>query len=262
MLNLPSQVYKERSFFKNSLSSIRRLRLDSKDNKMIHLTLPCRMMIAGPSGCGKSTFVSELILNRNHIFSQQLDRIIYCAKFKTSIPESLREESIITFHEGCPSEEMLENSDGFNVFFIIDDLLESAFSSTIISQLFTQGRNRGISTCLLTQNLFPQYPRARNISLNCNFLTLFRNHRDDSSIYNLSRQVKPLNSRGFSDLFLSSVNKPYSYLFLDFSPCIPDALRFRQDIFSENPSIFATDDDIQKLKGDQAQDYVVEVSNI
>ena len=230
---------------------------------MITIPLPCRMLIAGSSGCGKSTFVADLMKHREKVFDKKIEKIIYCAKFKTSIPSSLKDDSIMTFHEGCPTEEMLENVGGKIVFFIIDDLLESCFSSTIISQLFTQGRNRGISTCLLSQNLFPQYARARNISLNSNYLVVFRNHRDSSSINNLSRQVQPLNSKAFSDMFINSVEKPYSYLFLDFSPNTPQAFRFSQDIFKDNHIIYAIDDEIEKLKqGCESSGIIINIPEI
>lgn len=98
--------------------------------------------------------------------------------------------------------------------------------------MFTQGRNRNISTILITQNLFPQFPKARNISLNANYIIVFRNLRDAASINHLARQVCPSNSKSFRDMFINNINKPYSYLLLDFTPTTPDIFRFKSDILS------------------------------
>lgn len=205
---------------------------------MFKLKFPFRMILAGSSGSGKSCLLADIIINRHVLIDKKIDRIIYCAKYATSMPKVLRNNNLIQFHEGLPDEEMVKNEDKKNVLICLDDLLETAFSSDLVSNLFTQGRNRNTSVVLLTQNLFPQFKHARNVSLNANYIIVFRNMRDRSSIGHLAKQVCPGNSRAFSDLFSNHINTPFSYLFLDFTQDVPDVFRYRTDILSDTPSIF------------------------
>jgi len=211
------------------------------------------MIIAGSSGSGKSVLLSEILLNRNELIDRKIDKIVYCAKYETSIPVSLRSDKSIIYHEGLPTDEMIQNEANENILLCLDDLLESAFSSDIVSRIFTQGRNKNISTILLTQNLFPRYSNARNISLNANYLIIFRNLRDASSISHLARQVCPSNSKEFSELFINNINRPYSYLLLDFTPTTPDVFRYRENILSDCPTIFVNESELHNVSQRNAE---------
>lgn len=212
---------------------------------MFKFKWPFRIIISGSSGSGKSVLLGEILKEREKIIDQKIDRIVYCAKFKTSVPVLLRDDKNIIFHEGLPTEEMIENDSGEKVLFCLDDLLETAFSSDIVSRLYTQGRNRNLSCILITQNLFPRYPNARNISLNANYIIVFRNLRDSSSISHLAKQICPGNSKAFSNIFTNSINRPYSYLLLDFTQSCADVFRYRENILSNSPCVFISDDDLQ-----------------
>lgn len=227
---------------------------------MIKFPLGMRMLVTGSSGSGKSFFVANLLSMRDRMIDVEIDRIVYCAKFPTSIPENLRNDLILEFHQGCPSEEMLENEKQEKIVYVLDDLLESAFKSKTVSEMFTQGRNRGIGVILLTQNIFPRDSMARNISLNCNFMVIFRNIRDRSSFNHLSRQLLPANSKNLSEFFLNCVAKPFSYLLIDLTQECPEALRFRQEVFNEDfCSIISTNDEIKKLENQAIQKIALEL---
>lgn len=154
---------------------------------MLQLNCPLRMMVAGSSGCGKSILVSKIIQHRDSLLSAKVDKVIYCAKYNTSIPEVIRNDEILTFHPGVPSEEMTRNDSNQHILFVLDDLLDTAFSSGVVSNMYTSGRHRNLSVILLSQNLFPRSSNSRNISLNCNYIVVFRNLRDSSSISHLGK---------------------------------------------------------------------------
>lgn len=109
---------------------------------VIQLEFPFRMLIAGPSASGKSYFVAELIRERAKMISKPIEHIVYCAKFRTSIPENMEMDESFTFHQGLPNDEMFENRDLGNVLYILDDLLDVAFKSEIVSNMFCEGRHR------------------------------------------------------------------------------------------------------------------------
>jgi len=213
---------------------------------IIKLEVPLRMLVVGSSGCGKSTLVAKLISERDKYFEKPFKKIIYCAKYETSVPALIKNDHILNFHAGCPTEEMLDNSEKEQILFILDDLLESCFASDTVSSIFTQGRNRNISVILLSQNLFPPYPKSRNISLNANYIIVFRNLRDSSSISHLARQIFPENSKSFCELFIKNVSSAFSHLVFDFTTTNVDFLRYRENIVSEHPIIYSNDEIISK----------------
>jgi hypothetical protein len=66
----------------------------------------------------------------------------------------------VTFIKGVPG---FENPENVPTLIVLDDLMDSAYS-TNISQLFTKGsHHNNISLVLITQNLFHQGPSSRDI---------------------------------------------------------------------------------------------------
>jgi len=63
-------------------------------------------------------------------------------------------------------------------------------SSKVIVDLFTKGsHHKNLNVILISQNLFHQGRGQHNISLNANYIVVFRNPRDRVQIRNLARQV-------------------------------------------------------------------------
>lgn len=76
------------------------------------------------------------------MISKPIDRVVYCAKFRTSIPSNIDIDDSFSFHEGIPTDEMFLNEGMQNVLYVLDDLLDIAFKSDIVSNMFTEGRHR------------------------------------------------------------------------------------------------------------------------
>ena len=112
-----------------------------------------------------------------------------------------------------------------------------ASSRADIKALFTRGRHRNLSVIFLTQNLFHQGKHSREISLNSDYLVLFKNPRGASIVTNLARQM-------FDSEFIKSAykeatsQKPFSYLFVDLRQDTKDILRFRSDIFETVSTVY------------------------
>jgi hypothetical protein len=216
---------------------------------MIKFISPYRMMLVGPSSCGKSEFVARLIENQETLVQPPIGKIFYCTEFIDSIPKQIR--NIVTFFQGVPTSEFVQSLNEPTLI-VIDDLMAEAFDSSVVSKIFTHGRHRDISVILISQNLFPRYKNARNISLNVNYLVLFQCLRDTSWISPFSRQVSPLNTNLFKNLYYKYLSKPFEHLVFDFSPTTSDALRIRSDIFNEHPSIYLNDERIRKHRYETA----------
>ena len=112
-------------------------------------------------------------------------------------------------------------------------------SNVTISKLFTHGRSHlGCSLVLMLQHIFPKGSQSRTISINAQYQVLFRNPRDSLQISILARQVCPLNSKNFLEIYKRETHRVYGYLFCCFTQFCPDEIRYHTNVLScEYPSI-------------------------
>ena len=199
----------------------------------LKLQHPFTLIVAGPNSCGKSTFVIRLIECRKHLCDVVYDNIVWCHS-ENNAPQHLKN---VSFVKGVPD---FENPENVPTLIVLDDLMDSAYS-TKVSELFTEGsHHRNISLVLITQNLFNQNSSSRDISLNSKYIVVFKNPRDKTQIVHLARQVYPENTSSFHKTYLNVCKDPHTYLFLDLTQSINDLLRFRTKIFpGELTEVFA-----------------------
>jgi len=140
----------------------------------LKLQRPFTLIVAGPSSCGKSTFVIRLLECREQLCD--VFKNIVWFHSENNAPHHLKN---VTFVKGVPD---FENPQNVPTLIVLDDLMDSAYS-TKVSQLFTKGsHHRNISIVLVTQNLFYQGASSRDISLNSKYIVVFKNPRDKTQI--------------------------------------------------------------------------------
>ena len=112
-------------------------------------------------------------------------------------------------------------------------------SNATISKLFTRGRSHlGCSLVLMLQNIFPKGSQSRTIAINVQYQVLFRNPRDSLLISILARQLCPLNSKNFLEIYKRATQRAYGYLFCCFTQFCPDEIRYCTNVLPcEYPSI-------------------------
>ena len=99
----------------------------------------------------------------------------------------------IRYHEGVPVD--FKTPRGEPCLFILDDLLNDAYSNGRVCDLFTKGsHHRNISVILITQNIFYQATHFRDISLNAKYLILLKNVSIRNQFSRLAQQVYPKHS--------------------------------------------------------------------
>lgn len=213
----------------------------------IKLQFPFRALVSGVSGSGKSTFVAKLIANRDWMITPKVERVVYCAKYRSSVPKSIIND--VEFCEGLPTQEYFDNVSNLRTIIILDDLQEEAFSSPIVVGAFQRARHTNCGLIILSQNLFPRNRRTRDVSLNCNLIVIFFNARDSSSILPLSRQLNPLQPLKLARIFFTYINSAYKYILCDLSATTDELLRYRTNIFDPKKcEVFVTEKDLSKLK--------------
>ena len=202
----------------------------------MELQHPFSMLVAGGRKAGKTEFTKQLLRFSSHLISPPPDRIVWCySKHQPQLYQELISiNSEIEYVEGIPVDldAMFDRSK--NNLIVLDDMMDEASKDEKVSQLFSRGRHDNLSVIFLTQNLF--HKNQRSISLNSDYMVVFKNARDQSQIQHLARQFMPTNSKFLTWAYKDATEKPHSYLFLDLTPTMEDQYRVRANILpSDDP---------------------------
>jgi hypothetical protein len=113
----------------------------------LKLQHPFALIVTGPSCCGKSSNVIRLLECREQLCDIVFENIAW-RHSEINAPHHLKNFSFV---KGIPD---FENSEKVTTLRVLDDLMDSAYS-TKVSELFTkESHRRKISLILITQNLF------------------------------------------------------------------------------------------------------------
>ena len=109
-------------------------------------------------------------------------------------------------------------------------------------EMFILGSHHlNISVFYLTQNIFHQGKYSKTISLNTQYLALFKSPRDSSQINYLARQVFPSTPQALTEAYQDATeSEPYGYLFLDLTQECKQIFRMRTHITHEHYTIVYT----------------------
>jgi len=195
------------------------------------------IQIAGPSGAGKTYFVCNL-LSRKNMFRSPIREIYWHSGVAEGelgcTMKKLHSLKRLHYIQGLP--EGWTDQPKFHDVIVIDDLFEEANNDAVtFNQLFTKiARHRQVTVIFLTQNLFHQGGKHRTRNLNVHYLVIFKNPRDQTAIDFIARQAYPSDRMFLVDAFIDATkNKPYGYIFIDFTQECPDDLRVRSDVFNK-----------------------------
>ena len=137
------------------------------------------MQVVGPTSCGKTHFVRQVLdtpeLKPFHVewyYNQPQDEYeAYASKRgRLRMIKGLPDYNVDNLHD--------LNRTRKNVVIVIDDLMEEAKDSKLVSKLFTQCRHRNVSVILILQNAFPKWKYNNEISRNTMYMILFRSPAD------------------------------------------------------------------------------------
>ena len=199
----------------------------------LRFKLPFSLLLAGPSGSGKTTFVHRLLLEGNEMLDPFPDKIVYIYEiWQNSFEELKRKIPQIIFVEGLPNDlDDVIPPNSTNTLLLLDDMMTHLKSTeNVIVRLFTISRHKKISVCLLVQDLFYS-KQLRTVSINANFIALFRSTRDRLQVMNLAKQMYPGETKFLLEAFVNATAEPYGYLLLDLRPTTPEQFRVRTNIF-------------------------------
>ena len=196
--------------------------------KLIH---PSNILISGPTGSGKTQFVSHLIRSKN--LDPFPSRILYLySEWQQEYDNLLQSNPEITFQRGFPDKLMEQFSPHHTILLILDDQMSKAGDSKELGDLFTKGsHHRNLTIIYIVQNLFDKSRSMRTISLNSQYLVLFKYPRDKTFVQHLGNQMHPKNTKLLVDAFDDATQAPYGYLLIDLRQETPEDMRIRTNIF-------------------------------
>ena len=159
------------------------------------------MMVCGPSRSGKTKWTVRLLEERHERFQPPVDAILFCySEWQTNYDDLKNLVPNTQFHQGLPPLEKLESLQ--NGILVLDDLMEESVHDSKIMNMFIVGsHHRNISVLFLMQNVFQQGPHTRTISMNTQYMVLFKNARDQTQIGVLARQIFPSDWRQFLEYY-------------------------------------------------------------
>ena len=189
---------------------------------------PFTCIVAGPTGCGKTTFVARLLRNASGMIDPVPERVTWYYGEWQSAYENL-DIPTLQLQEGLPT---FFDAGKRNVV-VLDDLM--AETDGRVTDLFTKkSHHSNTSVIYLVQNLFSRNKESRTISLNTQYMVVFKNPRDASQITNLAKQMYPGRVKFIQEAFADATSTPYGYLLVDLKQDTPEDLRLRTSILPDD----------------------------
>jgi len=137
---------------------------------------PFTCIVGGPTGSVNSTFCTRLLQTFDTLCTEPdfPGGNTWCYIEQSVVPQrqlaALKKN--VQVQETLP--EKFENAQGLTSSFILDDLLNEAFSRAVCD-LFTKGsHHRNLNVILITKNVLHQAPHCRDISLNAKYLVALK----------------------------------------------------------------------------------------
>ena len=202
----------------------------------VFLKHPFSMLISGGRGVGKTEFTKSLLKYRSTTIEPPIQRIVWCyVKHQPDLFYELK-RLIPSFEyvQGIPSDLDSYFDRNTRNLLILDDLMDESGEDKRVSMLFSRGRHDNLSVIYLTQNLF--HEKQRSISLNSDYMIIFKNVRDKTQFSNLAKQIMPRRVKFFNWAYEDATKYPHTYLMLDLRPNTNDQHRVRTRILpNEKP---------------------------
>lgn len=206
---------------------------------MLRLKHPSTVLVSGPTGSGKTAFVTRLINER--MFEPEPERIVFI--YSEWQPAYAQFGVLVEFRKDLPESFYSSLSPTVRNLVVLDDQMSKAGDSPVLSRLFSEGsHHRNLSIIYIVQNLFDKGKSHRTVSLNAQYIVLFKNPRDKSQLQALARQMFPTRTRFLTAAFEDATSNPYGYLLLDLRPETQEDIRVRTNIFpNESITVYQPD---------------------
>jgi len=200
---------------------------------------PTNIQVVGCTQSGKSVWVEKLLRNVKDLFSEKIEKIVYCyGEFQPRFILMQKEIPNIEFIEGFPENIYSFFNQSSPSILVLDDLMSESTNKETMVNVITKGcHHRNITTIFVVQNLFPPGKHSRTISLNTHYIVAFKNPRDSLGVSTLARQAFPDSVKYVMESFEDAVRDRYGYLLFDLHPSSAQEMRLRTSIFPNEQQV-------------------------
>ena len=190
-----------------------------------------KLFISGPSRSGKTVFVQKLIENMD-IFSRSPPKIITLVyKVFQPIYYDMNIDHLVLDGDNL-KERLINIANGEPMLIIFDDLINSNSLSELSDMFVVDGRHMNFSMIFISQKLFVNNDHYRQISLNCDYYTLFKNPRNALEIRNLASQMTP-GKMELVSYYTEATKQAFSYLFINLTQECEYQVKYLSHLFNE-----------------------------
>ena len=190
-----------------------------------------KLFISGPSRSGKTVFVQKLIENMD-IFSRSPPKIITLVyKVFQPIYYDMNIDHLVLDGDNL-KERLINIANGEPMLIIFDDLINSNSLSELSNMFVVDGRHMNFSMIFISQKLFVNNDHYRQISLNCDYYTLFKNPRNALEIRNLASQMTP-GKMELVSYYTEATKQAFSYLFINLTQECEYQVKYLSHLFNE-----------------------------
>ena len=174
---------------------------------------PLTMILAGPTSCGKTTWLKNLLHDAECMITPTPRQVFWFYKrWQPMYTEMQKNIPNIKFVHGIRR----RDPDGQPTIYIYDDLMKDSTNNSDICEMYTEGSHHcNLSVICLLQNLYHHGKENRTMSLNTQYIVLFKNPHDQQQVAHLARQMYPNNWQLFLKTFHYATKEPYGYLLVD-----------------------------------------------
>lgn len=215
------------------------------DFSIIPFTLPKNFLIVGSTQCGKTQFIKRLIMEKDAMFKPVPERVIYCYSAWQPAYEEMENAlgAKIDFRTEIPERKELESlwkEEGGETLLVLDDKMSSfkdnPLGSLIVDIFCVLSHHAHVSCVCTTQNIFHS-KILREISLNSQYICLFRNNRSATQVKTLAQQIMPDQTKYLYDSYDKATSANYGYLLIELSADMNKLYRLRSCIFSGEDTV-------------------------
>lgn len=208
------------------------------DTDVLKFKNPFSAIVSGPSFSGKTVWVRRLLKNYLLLTDIKTPRlkVLWIYGIEQASHKQPIENVDIMYSSVLPTEDDLKRLRPQVV--VLDDIMDIASDSKTVSQIFTRSAHHlNFSVILIVQNFFNKGKVMRTISLNTQYIVMYKNPRDQLQAMTLGRQIFPNDLKYFIEAYEDSTSNPYSYLLVDLKSSTDNDMRLRSRVLPEESDI-------------------------
>jgi hypothetical protein len=201
-----------------------------------------KYLLCGSSRSGKTTFVYKMLKYAQEMFvSPPSYTLFYYAAWQDLYAKMSKEQLVQEWKNECPDNDYIiklaaeHKVNGGGLLVVIDDLLSQIGKDTAnLFQVFA--RHNYCSVIFLSQSLYVNDINFRDMRTNSDYIVLFKPMDNRKQYRTYFNDIDPVHYKALADIFFKKITAlPYSYLLYDKHPDTPDEIRFRSNIFPDEP---------------------------